>query len=128
VIGCASVKTLIKNEPHESASCKAVAKFVSPAPDIRPTYLRLPSAGTQDPIFGLSRSTWNNLILQCKANGGNPPIRSISVKQRHALRGVRLVVVESALEYFAKLETEQTHDETDQQESQQADLRNDFSI
>lgn len=77
-------------------------------------YLRLPRSGTYDSLFGLSRSTWNNLILPCKANGFKPPIRSISVKQRHAVRGCRLIVVESAMEYFAKLEAEQSQAETTQ--------------
>jgi len=76
------------------------------SPQAAPLYFRLPRAGTRDPMFGLSRSTWNNFLLPCKANNYNPPIRSITTNQ-NGRRGCRLIVTASALEYFEKLESEQ---------------------
>jgi len=70
-------------------------------------YLRLPRAGSRDPIFGLSRSTWNNLILQTVANRHQPPIKSFSLKKGGAIRGTRLIVLESCYAFFNKLENEQ---------------------
>jgi hypothetical protein len=66
-------------------------------------FLRLPKSGTKDPIYGTSRSGWNNLILPCAANNFRPPIKSISHRKVGAIRGVRLIVAASAREYFAKL-------------------------
>jgi len=83
------------------------------SPKVTPLYFRLPRAGTRDPMFGLSRSTWNNLVLPCKANNYNPPIRSITTNQ-NGRRGCRLIVVASALEYFAKLEAEQADKDSEQ--------------
>lgn len=69
-------------------------------------FLRLPKSGTVDPIFSLSRSTWNNLILPCEANGFKPPIKSIVLRLRGNIRGVRLIVADSAREYFSTLVAE----------------------
>jgi hypothetical protein len=66
-------------------------------------FYRLPKSGTLDPIFQLSRSKWNQLILPCAANGFKPPIKSIPLRQRGAVRGVRLIVASSAHRYFASL-------------------------
>jgi len=66
-------------------------------------FYRLPKAGTLDPIYQLSRSKWNQLILPCAANGFRPPIASISLRQRGAVRGVRMIVAESARAYFSNL-------------------------
>ena len=107
------------------SSVENIPSATSPIPS---QYLRLPRAGTQDPIFGLSRSTWNNLILRCKANGGKPPIRSVSLKQRTAVRGVRLIIVASAIEYFEKLEREQSQTETLEHDTHGSEMPNDFSI
>ena len=70
-------------------------------------YLRLPRSRSKDPIFGLSRSTWNNLILPTVANRQQPPVKSVSLRRNGALRGTRLIVVESAIAFFTKLEAEQ---------------------
>jgi len=70
--------------------------------DIR-ELLRLPKNRTVDPIFSLSRSTWNLLILPCKANNFRPPIKSISLRRPGTIRGCRLIVVASAREYFQRL-------------------------
>lgn len=70
-------------------------------------YLRLPRSGSRDPIFGLSRSTWNNLILPTSGNRHQPPIKSVSLRKHGAIRGTRLIVVESAQAFFSRLEAEQ---------------------
>lgn len=64
---------------------------------------RLPKSGQRDAIFSLSRSTWNLLILPCKANNFRPPIKSISLRKPGAVRGVRLISVASARAYFQGL-------------------------
>ena len=66
-------------------------------------FLRLTKSGTLDPIFSLSRSKWNQLILPCKENKFRPPIKSISLRKPGTQRGVRLIVIASAREYFARL-------------------------
>ena len=89
---------------------KANAQHLA-APSCRPEFIRLPRVGEKDPIFGLSRSFLNNLILPSQANGFYAPIRSISIRKRNASRGVRLIVVASALAYFEKLAAEQAQQE-----------------
>ena len=69
-------------------------------------FLRLPKSGKLDEIFSLSRSTWNTLILPCKANGFKPPIKSVSLRKPGTVRGVRLIVVASARAYFDRLLSE----------------------
>ena len=69
-----------------------------------PEFIRLPKPGQQCPYTGLSRSHLNSLILPTKANGNCPPVRSVSLRQRGATRGVRLVVFESILSYLNKQE------------------------
>src|SRR4051794_30435183 len=66
-------------------------------------FLRLPKTGQRDPIYMLSRSSWNLLILPCTANKFRPPIRSISVRQPGTKRGVRLISLISARAYFQRL-------------------------
>ena len=63
-----------------------------------PIYIRLPKSGTACVWTGLSRSALNALIL-----GKNPPIKSVSVRQPHAIRGTRLILLSSLLDYLAGL-------------------------
>jgi hypothetical protein len=59
-------------------------------------YMRLPRANERDPLFGLSRSFLNTLILPCKENGYSPPVASFVLRRRRTSRsGVRLVDVAS---------------------------------
>jgi hypothetical protein len=74
-------------------------------------FYRLPKSGNLDPIFQLSRSKWNQLILPCEANGYRPPIRSVVLRQKGAVRGVRLIVAAAAHAYFAKLVAEAEADD-----------------
>ena len=68
--------------------------------------LRLPKSGERCPVTGLSRSKLNTLILPSRANGFKPPVRSISLKQRGAVRGVRLIPAEGLLDYLLGLSSE----------------------
>jgi hypothetical protein len=85
---------------------KKIGPTVAENAGVGPEFFRLPKSGSRDPIFGLSRSGWNNLILPCEANGFKPPIKSVSLRQRGAIRGVRLILADSAREYFNRLVAE----------------------
>lgn len=69
-----------------------------------PFYIRLPKSGTACGWTGLSKSALNALIL-----GKNPPVKSVSLRQPHAIRGIRLILLSSLLEYIAGVaEAQQT--------------------
>lgn len=69
-----------------------------------PEFIRLPKPGTRWPLTGLSRGKLNQLVLPSEVNGFKPPVRSISMRKRGHLKGVRLVVVDSLLKYLYSLE------------------------
>jgi hypothetical protein len=68
----------------------------------QPEYMRLPRAGERDPIFGLSRTVLNELILPCEANDFRPPVRSVVLRKRGAQTGIRLVDLDSLRAYLAQ--------------------------
>lgn len=61
----------------------------------RVEFFRLPQPGKRDPLFGLSRGWY----YKASAAG---EIKMVSVRQRGALRGVRLVVLDSVLAYIKR--------------------------
>lgn len=65
---------------------------------IRPEWLRLPGVGENCPYFGLTRDVYYRLIREGK-------IRSVSLRDRGKLRGVRLISYDSVSEYLAGLAT-----------------------
>lgn len=65
---------------------------------VRPVYIRLPKSGTLCPYSSLSRSVLNSLIL-----GPNAPVKSVSLRKRHALKGTRLIHLQSLLDYLGEL-------------------------
>ena len=65
-----------------------------------PEWIRLPRSGDKCPYSNLSRSTLNNLILPCAANGHCPPVKSASIRARYATRGIRMINLPSLLEYI----------------------------
>jgi hypothetical protein len=69
---------------------------------VEPEYVRLPRAGERDPVFGLSRTVLNELILPCKDNGGRPPVRSVVLRKRRARTGIRLVDLASLRAFLNK--------------------------
>jgi hypothetical protein len=66
----------------------------------RPEFIRLPKPGKRCPYTGLTRSGLNNLILPCDLNGHRPPVRSICLRQRGAVRGTRLICYDSLMSYL----------------------------
>jgi hypothetical protein len=42
----------------------------------------------------------NNLILPCAVNGYKPPVRSVCLRQRGAVRGTRLVNYRSLMDHL----------------------------
>lgn len=65
-----------------------------------PEFIRLPKTGTLDPLTGLTRSKLNELVLPCPANDHKPPVKSVCLRQRGAVKGVRLIVFKSLMDYL----------------------------
>ena len=68
--------------------------------DLNPKFIRLPKSGMLCPYTGLSRTFLNELILPSEKNNFSPPVKSISLKKKHHLRGVRLIHFENLVEYL----------------------------
>ena len=68
-----------------------------------PITIRLPKNNQRCKFTGLSRSTLNSLILPTKENNFKPPVKSFSVKKRGAIRGIRLIVYASLVDYLNSL-------------------------
>ena len=81
------------------------ARFVLSEPTNE--WLRLPQPGTKLPGYGLTRGTLNELILPCESNGYKPPVRSLVIKKRGAVRGIRLIHRPSLDAYLSKLADQQ---------------------
>jgi hypothetical protein len=73
-----------------------------PAP-VKPEWLRLPAPGTRCRFTGLSRSTLNELTIAGPANDGRPPVKSVVLRKRGALRGIRLISYDSLMSFLATL-------------------------
>jgi hypothetical protein len=69
--------------------------WAPPAAAPRVEFFRLPAPGKRDPHFGLSRSWYYKAA-------GSGEIKLIAVRQRGALRGVRLVVYDSVADYIRR--------------------------
>jgi hypothetical protein len=72
----------------------------------RPEYIRFPRPGDRCRLTGLSRSTLAELVVPCDANRHKPPVKSLVVKKRGAVRGIRLINFDSLLDHLHKLEGE----------------------
>ena len=66
-------------------------------------FIRLPKSGEVCPCCGLSRSKLNQLILPNDRNGHSPPVRSKVVCAPGKRRGVRLIDLQSLMDYLEKL-------------------------
>ena len=71
---------------------------------VKPEFIRLPKSGTRCPHTGLSRSKMNQLVLPCKENDFKPPVESKSDCKRGTIRGTRLIVFDSLMEYLNGLD------------------------
>lgn len=60
-----------------------------------PEFCRLPRSGQRCPISGLSRSKLNELIL-----GPRPAVKSVVLRNRGTIRGIRLIDVASLLQFL----------------------------
>jgi hypothetical protein len=78
---------------------------INETPALKPEFIRLPKPGKLCPHTGLSRSKLNELILPCETNSGKPPVKSISLRKRGQVRGVRLIVFDSLLAYLSSFST-----------------------
>jgi hypothetical protein len=67
---------------------------------LTPEWLRLPRTGEACPFSGLRRSRLNELILPCPANDYRPPVKSIVLRQRGKVKGIRLVSYDSLMSYL----------------------------
>lgn len=73
---------------------------VATAASTPPEFMRLPKTRERDPIFGMARSTLNELIIPCPENDYRPPVRSVVLRKRGARTGVRLIDIESLRSYL----------------------------
>lgn len=64
-----------------------------------PEFVRLPSRGREHHT-GLCRSFLNGLILPSEANGNCPAVRSICLRKPGRARGVRLIHLQSLLDWI----------------------------
>lgn len=69
----------------------------------KPEWLRLPAPGNRCKFTGLSRSTLNELTIPGPTNDGKPPVKSVVLRKRGALRGIRLISYDSLMNYLAGL-------------------------
>ena len=76
-------------------------------------WIRLPRPGEQEPRTGLTRSVLSRLCAEGK-------VKSITLRERGKMRGVRLVSLESLLSYLRSLDTAQNVAATGEPEGQQA--------
>lgn len=66
----------------------------------QPEFIRLPKPGQRCPLTGISRSAMNKLVLASEGNGFKPPVRSVSLRKPGNVRGIRLIVTKSLLDYL----------------------------
>ncbi len=81
---------------------EAAAQASQPLP-VRPEFVRLPKPGILCAWTGLSRSKLNELILPCAGNSFRPPVSSKVLRKSGAVRGVRLIILESLLAHLRSL-------------------------
>jgi hypothetical protein len=73
------------------------------AATIKPEWVRLPTPGSRCPFTGLSRSTLNELTIPGPANDGTPPVKSVVLRKRGAVRGIRLISYDSLMAHLESL-------------------------
>lgn len=69
----------------------------------KPEWVRLPAPGGRCRFTGLSRSTLNELTIAGFANDGVAPVKSVVLRKRGALRGIRLISYDSLMRYLSEL-------------------------
>lgn len=69
----------------------------------KPEWIRLPAPGHRCRHTGLSRSSLNELVLPAATNDWKPPVKSVVLRKRGAIRGIRLIGYDSLMDYLATL-------------------------
>ena len=82
---------------HTTAPVAAPASATSTTSERE--FLRLPKSG-QCPITGLTRSKLYDLISPSEDNGFKPPVKSVSLRKPGQIKGTRLIVLQSLLDYL----------------------------
>lgn len=70
----------------------------------KPKWIRLPAPSHRCLYPGLSRSTLNELTIPGPANGNKSPVKSVVLRKRGAVRGIRLINYDSLMQYLAELD------------------------
>ena len=70
------------------------------APDLKTECIRLPRGRELDPVFGLSRSYLNTLILPSRRSGGRVLVRSFRLLRPGNKKGLRLIDLQSLRDYI----------------------------
>ena len=83
---------------------RALIEAVRELTSVKPEFIRLPKSGTRCPYTGLSRSKLNQLVLPCKENDFKPPVESKVLRKRGTIRGTRLIVFDSLMNYLNGLD------------------------
>jgi hypothetical protein len=73
------------------------------AADRFPAFIRVPRSGSRCPVSNLTRTAIDKLTRPQPDNDFRPPVKSRVLKARSATRGVRLVEVQSLLNYLNNL-------------------------
>lgn len=105
LVNVASLRAYLKNQTKTEAEQTPVPTdreglWDSPSTISNVEFMRLPKAKERDPLFGLSRSFLNQLILPCSDNGYRPLVRSHVLRRRGYRNGIRLIDVESLRDYI----------------------------
>ncbi len=105
LVNVASLLAYIKNQTDQPAARAGADRtpheHSEPAqPNAGIEFLRLPKSKERDPLFGLSRSFLNQLILSCEENGHRPPVLSHMLRRRGSQRGIRLISVDSLRQHI----------------------------
>ena len=78
-----------------------------------PSYVRVPQNGKRCPVTGLCRTHINGLVLPTPGNNYTPAVRSVVLKTRGKVRGVRLVDVSSLIGFIeSQADSSQTQKES----------------
>lgn len=102
LISVASLKTYLDEQTQTLNAPPSGSNSESPLSAAE--FIRLPKIKERDPLFGLSRSFLNELILPCPANGYKPPVQSHVLRRRGYRNGIRLISVDSLRNYVKEHE------------------------
>ena len=91
------------NSRHQHTLALDLSASLVPLSPLKPEYIRLPLPSKRCPYTGLSRTTICELCVPSEANGHKPPVKSVIIRKRNALRGIRLVHYDSLLSHLSGL-------------------------